>query len=499
MRAGRCLRGIVAALVAVSLSPSSLVTALETTRPPVEYYSPVFITAFQTSYVPTTDPIVPTPTTKLDVIELYNSSDEPINMNGWSVNAYATSGQVCSVVISSDDIYIPLKGYVVISEVGTFSDTNVLEFMTSCLANGVSISKLEFVSPSRVEETINGIVPGAYVRKGLTATYRDEDDAFLDNFTVISSRPNSAVYAGSWYVPLDITPIQISEILAHSRDCSPLEVALDCTDYVKLYNPTSGPVDLTGLRLRIGYKGQNVTDTNAIVLGGVIDSDSYGLIAKKADGGRLAITDSGGWIWLEDTYGLKTYDGTVVEYPSASSTTKIGWAWAYNEATGQWQWTSTPTPTNQPSVFTEPAEPVVVKSPSAVLKPCRSDQVRNRETNRCKNIVSSSAASLAPCKENQTRNPLTNRCRSLDTVATSELKPCAANQERNPETNRCRSKPAVLAATDFPIETVKDAPEGTLGWWAFAGVGSMAAGYAGWEWRRELATLAKAFGSLFRR
>jgi len=122
---------------------------------------------------------------------------------------------------------------------------------------------------------------------------------------------------------------------------------------------------------------------------------------------------------------------------------------------------------------------------------CDDGKYRNPETNRCRNIETVSAL-LTPCASNQVRNPETNRCRNVASV--SSLQPCASNQERNPETNRCRSKTAMIEA-DFPVEAVGQASEATLGWWAFGGVGVIALGYAGWEWRNEMLSLIKKVAS----
>lgn len=121
------------------------------------------------------------------------------------------------------------------------------------------------------------------------------------------------------------------------------------------------------------------------------------------------------------------------------------------------------------------------------LAPCDNDQYRSPETNRCRNLVTT-ASMLTPCASNQERNPDTNRCRNITSV--DGLTPCAANQERNPETNRCRLSASSVAA-DFPVEAVAQTGQATLGWWAFGGVGLLAAGYAGWEWRRELIKLIR--------
>lgn len=123
---------------------------------------------------------------------------------------------------------------------------------------------------------------------------------------------------------------------------------------------------------------------------------------------------------------------------------------------------------------------------AAALTPCDSGQYRNPETNRCRSLASTSSF-LTPCEEGQERNPVTNRCRSSDS---NSLQPCAANQERNPTTNRCRVSSSKSTA-DFPVESVAKAGQATLGWWAFGGVGTIAVGYAGWEWRREVGAVIR--------
>jgi len=125
--------------------------------------------------------------------------------------------------------------------------------------------------------------------------------------------------------------------------------------------------------------------------------------------------------------------------------------------------------------------------PSGALADCGAGKERNPDTNRCRTIISTSSL-LVPCASNQERNPETNRCRI--TQSSSDLKPCAANQERNPDTNRCRNKSASVVS-DFPVQAVAQSGKATLGWWAFGGVGTLAVGYAGWEWRREVLSIIK--------
>lgn len=128
---------------------------------------------------------------------------------------------------------------------------------------------------------------------------------------------------------------------------------------------------------------------------------------------------------------------------------------------------------------------------ATALTPCDAGQYRNPDTNRCRSLVSAASA-LTPCGPGQERNPDTNRCRN--TASGGGLQPCAANQERNPDTNRCRNS-TIGTTADFPVEAVAQSGQATLGWWAFGGIGLLAAGYAGWEWRHELVSAIRRMGS----
>lgn len=129
------------------------------------------------------------------------------------------------------------------------------------------------------------------------------------------------------------------------------------------------------------------------------------------------------------------------------------------------------------------------------LKPCLSTQYRSAETNRCRNVLGATTA-LSPCRENQFRNPLTNRCKNTASTANS-LIPCAANQERNPATNRCRLKQRTIPNAAFTVESVQDGAKAFAGWWALGGIGTLAAGYGAWEWRREVASIGSRVVQFF--
>lgn len=316
-----------------------------------------------------------------------------------------------------------------------------------------------------------------------------------DYLSTFSNVTNPELYGGGFYdIPI-ATKLQLVEILANPKKCSPLATDLACSDYVKLYNPTSLPIDLTQFRLRVGYAGQSSSSSNTFILQGVIEPGRYAVMSVDFDGQPVSITNSGGFVWLEDTYGIMRYDNTVAEYPDASADSKKGWTWAYDTRDGTWKWTSQPTPSNAPNVFVLPSEKQK-KSSEKTLVPCKPGQERSVETNRCRSTASATST-LTPCKEGQVRNPETNRCRSA-TSASTELKPCKPGQERNAETNRCRNiKGGDIPGAAFAVQDVADSLGTFAGWWALAGVGALAVGYGVWEWRREIWNGIRKVGTFF--
>ena len=311
------------------------------------------------------------------------------------------------------------------------------------------------------------------------------------------------------------------EVLANPRACAPGEASGDCKEYVKLYNHTAEPVSLDGVRLRAGYQGQASTSSNTAELGGVLQPGEYQSFA-------LPLTNTGGYVWLEDSYGVVVYATTVVEYPDASSTTHKGQSWAH-PAEGDWRW-MLPNPTGQSAPIPVVEDTTTASTEKACAAdqyrnpdtgrckkydvaaepaPCADDQERNPETGRCRKVTAVAvtacdpgqernpdtgrcrkvattvAAALTPCKEGQERNPDTNRCRTIAS-ATDELKPCAPGQERNPDTNRCRKIPGTNTPAGYKADPTQPAAADRTIWWALGGLGAAALGYILWEWRAEV-------------
>ncbi len=414
-------------------------------------------------------------------IELYNDSDTMIRASDWSLvitwalDANAPVGSPLTPPLSlpistNDTLYMLPKQYIVLSFGTSVTGAAVtIDPLTGETGNFISNLSLDnsdykpyvklFSSPQTQRMRLNQTTTG-YTSTG---SYSVDD--------------RNALYDNGFYQPRDSFPLAPYEILANPRRCSPLEASEDCKEYVEFYNDTRSPISFDGTSLRIG----DSTSADSIVLSGTMMPGEYSVFDMDAAGKPLTISNSGGFIWLEDTYGVRMYDNTVVSYANVTASHK-GQSWSL--VNGNWQW-SLATPAAQNKAL--PVDPPKRSRATTNLTPCQTNQYRNPLTNRCKLIATtSSSSSLTPCAAGQYRNPTTNRCKSAVLGATTTLKPCAVNQTRNLETNRCRKTVSSVPDAAFAIEPVKDSAKAFIGWWALGGVGLLAAGYGVWEWRQEL-------------
>lgn len=323
------------------------------------------------------------------------------------------------------------------------------------------------------------------------------------SFRVVAS--DAPLYGGGLYEIPNAPPLRVVTIAANAKQCGPFDRDPACREYVTVQNIATEAVVLDGYRLRIGYGNQSSSIDNTIPLTGKLASGEFLSLTSRSDGKPLSITASGGFVWLEDFYGLVKYENTEVSYQNIGDRARKGQVWGLDSATNTWRWAVAAF--NSPNDFNVP-EPVVAIS---ALKPCAPNQYRSLETNRCRLLSTTSSSrvpckpgqyrsietnrcrslvtlgsNLTPCKVGQFRNPATNRCKSAN-VASSTLKPCTPDQRRNPETNRCRKIAAAPPSANFAVEPIKQGAEEFVGWWALVGIVTVAGLYAGWEWRREIA------------
>lgn len=473
---------------------------------------------------------------RLNYVQLYNTSSQVAALDGWTL-FYTVNGVEYELPVTLQGLVRPQSSVIVADSVSV--PTALFQYDAPEVEQGVNM-RISALKLAMVSES-------AYLDHGVTANYpsgstpsetfymtRNRSTStgnYLTSFTTSTASPSQLVQDLLYERPVD-TSIRIVEVLANPRNCSPLEASGDCRDYVKLHNPTGAKIELSEYRLRVGHAGQAATSSNTLQLGGALAPGAFASY-------EIGVTNSGGWVWLEDMYGTARYDATVIEYVDASAENKKGYSWARGPE--GWNW-ATPRPSaanlllskEEAAAVTSGLAPCTtgqyrnpetnrcnnIKATQAPA-PCRADQYRSPETNRCRNITSTnsnltpcdadeyrspdtnrcrkltaSTSTLTPCKIGQYRSEETNRCRSL-TTANASLKPCAVDQERNPETNRCRKKLSGDGDMGFAVVDASETKDELASWLALGGLGMVSLGYAGWEWRREAwGGLVKVFALL---
>lgn len=460
----------------------------------------------------------------LEYLELYNQSDVAYKLETISVRA-TYNDTPCTLHIASNGWLLP-KSFVLLSS-PTAHTVAPVAFTTDCLLDG-NVQRVELFSGNSRLQLIDGININStrpWLRHKSTIKTSCAETTIpsslkqtgsVSDFIACPDGPPAR--ASSVYEPPAEPGVSIIEIMSNSRSCTSDDASDDCFDYVKLKNTSSTAVNLAALRLRTGSSGASATiSTSFHWMQPTLHPfrDEYMLepgvvftITLRDDGAPLSITNDEGNVWIEDYFGIKTYQS--VHYGGMGLSAANGKSWALDSTDGSWK-LGVPSP-HGANVIADQIESESLPQDSSSLKPCRDDQYRSEETNRCRSIMQ--ANTLTPCKEGQYRSEETNRCRSIAVAAASVLKPCADDQfrspdtnrcrkivgsedlalvdcgegrERNPETNRCRNiVRSAPAPADFAIEPIKEPASVFVGWWILGGVTLLVVGYAGWEWREEI-------------
>lgn len=434
-------------------------------------------------------------------VELHNQTDQPINLAGWSLRLDSQNEEAIVILPSG---WLLGDSYVTLSELGVVG--GVISYPALNLSPGEKIISVSLLAPDGSEEnSVNGLPDDIATTKWYQRKSTGMSGVFVNDFSAATT--NTRLRHSPLYIPPSAVPVvQIVEIYPRALDCAPNDLDPLCHDYVKLYNPTTSTLSLADYRLRTDSSTSE--SSNAFHLGGItMAPGSYRVVNLRDDGDPMSLTNSGGYVWLEDAEGVVRYEETITKYESAGSSSKQGSSWALN-ATGSWEWSTTPQPTGGNSF---PVVAIVTPGMGAVLAECPSGKYRNPETNRCRSIEEA-VNELAACDEGQYRNPETNRCRSLASTASAVLSACDtgetrnpetnrcrrvtagegvlvacdAGEERNPETNRCRKITSSPAKTTASVSSAATKAASNLQWWAAGVLGAGVVSYGLYEWRHEV-------------
>ncbi len=454
-----------------------------------------------------------------EYIELYNPNPHDVVLDSWRVMALRKDGDTKQEILLHGTV--KANSYVLIA--GTDSalddfgpDERLLEPNTIVLTGG--IIRLIDTANTTIEQLHWGdtLIPslalatGSALERnyidGVPSLTGDNQKDFTSN--VVTNPPRAGGYI-PYAAPINhCSGVMISEVAANMADDK---------QFVELYNTLSSPVTLDQCLLQT-----NRSTTKSFALTGTIGAGEY-LAPLIASTGLTLTKTTAGTVYLLSSDGKEETDSRSYD----SLTADTSWSWFGGS---DWRQTFSPSPRGA-NVWQEflPCEAGYergadtgycrkmaateaetdcgtgkYRSPetnrcrnveiASDLASCRAEQYRSSDTNRCRNLESPST--LAACKAGQYRNPETNRCRSTATLA-SALTPCKENQERNPATNRCRNVTKTIPTSAFAAEPVQDDARTFAGWWALAGVSTLAFGYAGWEWRREVFGGLQKLGSFF--
>lgn len=455
----------------------------------------------------------------IQLVEVYNDGKSPIDTRSWTIEGTFRDGAEVRTVAM--DISLRGEGrllepgkHAIIDaadivagasyEMDAWSASKPTGKLVALTTKKIGYSTQEYVLKETSTKSA-GVVVTRYDelwRRSVTTTgYSSSTTAFVAG--------SGTIYDAGLYEIPGAPGVRIVEIYPYASSCTPFDESVLCRDYVKLHNPFGHDVELTDYVLRTDSSSADRTSANTVSLDSiVIPAHGYYPVSQTDDGSALSLTNSGGYVWLEDAWGLVKYTDTLAGYESASSS-KQGYVWA-QEDSGTWAWSPTPQPVGQnlltvdPAVVNESVDcPVgkyrnpetnrcrTIEEAVNALATCPEGQSRNLATNRCRSNETQKSSGLTPCKEGQERNLATNRCRSIAS-AIAELMPCDEGQERNPATNRCRKIQNLdMPLAGFPVEPVKPSGESMIMWWVLAGVVTLLAGYGAWEWRSEIGLAAR--------
>lgn len=456
-------------------------------------------------------------TTAKDFVTLYNATDMPILLDGWSLQ-YAKASQSftdCGSQFASPSITqlsgtllpgsasMPIKRSMTDGADGTLKFIDSLGVVKDLVGWGDSTKCYED-SPAQTPPDGSGKSIQRYIGCDNNLPI-DTDDNSVD--FALSDIPSPGVLAGpvtdgcaptdpgTGGVDNDNTPppddVPGGQGAGPQTSCDGLIInellpnpssADTGHEFIELYNPTEDIIPLSGCKL------QTSANTKIYEFAeGQLQPGQYQAFYNDKTGLTLA-NSGGGTVYLIDT------DDTEIYQVNYASDLYDDVSWSLID--GEWMDTFSVTP-NKVNELLE-------------IKPCPSGQIRNIDTNRCSNIVTE-AAGLGSCPAGKERNPDTNRCRNISSLASilkscaadqirnpatgrckkvsdSSLLPCSPGQERNPDTHRCRK---VSVSSSSGINGVKDVLSATsqgdhTNWLAasLAAIGALL--YVFWEWRNEI-------------
>ena len=455
-------------------------------------------------------------------VEIYNPTNQNVNLAGWKIEYYAGSGTKTVGKIFKDEVILA-NGFLVLSNDKMLAGVIKFDNNLGLAQNDGSVVLSR--SDGSVADTVgwgnNSKSTGSPIKGGVKIVWR----CFIDE-NIIDSKNNSTDF-------LSIKGFDSQEIVPYSRPsckkpesnpgsksprepnkCEGLklsEIASNVDEqFIEIVNSGEKTVITTGCKLTVGDVGVHEN------IGG-IELNPGEFLTIKIKNTKLKLPKTKGKVYLLDEASSEI---DVAEYSSMPK----GASWGLVDD----EWIKTFAITEgAANIFKEYLDcqngyernalgrcvkiaisPVEVSCPAGqyrhsetrrcrkieaakTIAPCRDGYYRSEETGRCRSIASVAAKTLKPCPEGQFRNSSTGRCKKI--ASTDDMaKECSEGFERNPQTKRCRKiKSASMPTVGSAAAEVKQIAGATWGWWVFGGVSLLAVGYGVWQWRWEISQFVR--------
>lgn len=448
-------------------------------------------------------------------VEIYNPTNQNVNLAGWKIEYYAGSGVETVGKIFKDEV-ISANGFLVLSNDKMSAD--VIKFDNNLVLAQNNGSVVLSRSDGSVADTVgwgnNSKSAGSPIKGGVKIVWRCFIDGNIIDSKFLSGKNLNNQEVEPYSRPNCKTSDSKSESPKELNKCEGLklsEIASNVDEqFIEIINSGEKTVITTGCKLTVGDSGvrENIGD---------IELNPGEFLTIKIKNTKLKLPKTKGKVYLLDEAGSKI---DFAEYEKLAK----GSSWSLVD--DEWMQTFMITE-NSENIFKEyldcqdgyernalgkcvkisvpPAEsPCPVgqyrhletrrcrkNEAEKTITPCKDGYYRSEETGRCRSIASAAAKTLKPCPEGQFRNSSTGRCKKI--ASTDDIaKECPEGFERNPQTKRCRKiKSANMPTVGSAAAEVKQVAGATWGWWVFGGVSLLAVGYGVWQWRWEISQFVR--------
>ena len=453
-------------------------------------------------------------------VEMYNSTNQNVNLAGWKIEYYAGSGAK-TVGKNFKDEVILANGFLVLSNDNMLAGAIKFDNNLGLAQNDGSVVLLR--SDGSVADIVgwgnNSKSAGSPIKGGVKIVWR----CFVGE-NIIDSKNNSTDFLSSkdsdnqeivpYSRPNCKTPDSKSESPKELNKCEGLklsEIASNVDEqFIEIINSGEKTVITTGCKLTVGDSGvrENIGD---------IELNPGEFLTIKIKNTNLKLPKTKGKVYLLDEVGSKIDSAEYEKLAKSSSWSLIDDEWMQTfmitensenifkeyldcqngyerNALGKCVKISVP-PVESPCPVGQYRHPETRRcrknEAEKTITPCKDGYYRSEETGRCRSIASAAAKTLKPCPEGQFRNSTTGRCKKI--ASTDDIaKECPEGFERNPQTKRCRKiKSANMPTVGSAAAEVKQVAGATWGWWVFGGVSLLAVGYGVWQWRWEISQFVR--------